>query len=84
MSSPIKRFELLADFLALSQEEWLMLTGRMDGTVPRWRIVPGPAITPLTDFRRIRHAHTGERQWIVAPLWASQPWPRAKQHPVPS
>jgi hypothetical protein len=67
MSSPIKRFDLLADFLALSHEEWLMLMGRMEGTVPRWRIVPGPAITPLTDFGRILYARTGQRQWIVAP-----------------
>lgn len=68
MSSPIKRYDLLADFLALSHEEWLMLMGRMEGTVPRWRIVPGPAITPLTDFGRILYAITGQRQWIMAPL----------------
>jgi hypothetical protein len=42
--------------------------GRMEGTVPRWRIVPGPAITPLTDFGRILYALTGQRQWIMAPL----------------
>jgi len=67
MKSKIKRFDLLAEFWALSQEEWLMLMGRMDGTVPRPRIVPGPAITPLTDFGRICYARTGQRQWIVAP-----------------
>jgi hypothetical protein len=67
MNSKIKRFDLLADFLKLSREEWLMLMGRMDGTVPRSRIAPDSAITPLTDFGRIRYARTGQRQWIVTP-----------------
>jgi hypothetical protein len=67
MTSTIKRFDLLAEFLTLSQEEWLMLMGRINGAVPRPRIVPGPAITPLTAFGRIRYARTGQRQWIVAP-----------------
>jgi hypothetical protein len=67
MISKIKRRDLLVDLLKLSAEEKLMLRGRMDGTVPRSRIVPGPAITPLREFARIRYARTGQRQWVVAP-----------------
>lgn len=67
MNSKIKRFDLLVDFLKLSAEEASLLRGRMDGTVPRSRIVPGRAITPLREFARIRYARTGQRQWVVAP-----------------